>query len=722
MVNFNLVGATHHPAIEAIVNTLCTKIQNTDRGFFRVEAAYFLAKIAGCMRANVNTKDRGSIPLNVYALALAGSGYGKGHSIAIMENHFLNGFQNKYVNTIYPEKAKANIESLVQDYVKDNPSLDSEELFNATYDDFLSGGAFPFTFDSGTVPAIKQLRHSLLLAGSGSFNYQVDEIGSNLVNSLEVLTAFLELYDQGFLKQKLIKNTAENKRMKDIIGKTPANMLLFGTPAKLFDGGFVEDNFYSLLETGYARRCLFGYGIHKRMSQSMTSEEIYAELINPSVSREVERWQNHFTSLADMKYHSLEIELPDEQAIKLISYKTACETEADNLPEHEDLKKAEVSHRYFKALKLAGIYAFIDKSPKITDTHLMSAILLVEDSGLAFKDVLNREKPYVKLAKFIASEDSELTHADLHSKLPFYKSGVKDRSEIMALARAWGYKNHIVIKERYEDNIQLFKGERLDKTDLNKIIISHSTHLADGYQNVIGPFNQLPSFLSLPNQHWLNHHVKDGKRDTESILPPFNLVVVDVDGGIKLETAQELLKEYKFITHTTKRHTEELNRFRLLLPINYTLHLDPSQYKEFMNGILDWLPFKSDPSAAQIAQKWETTPTAKVFYNEEGSILDVLSFIPETPRYEKRKKQIVDLGSLDNLERWYAERMASGNRNNHMIKYALLLLEGGWDVADIRQQLIGFNSKLSNPLEEREIDTTIMKTVATRSLENKGEL
>ena len=70
----NLTGVTHHPAIEEICDVICAKTQNTDRGFFRVEVAYFLAKMASSMRATVVTRDRGEVPINVYAVALASSG------------------------------------------------------------------------------------------------------------------------------------------------------------------------------------------------------------------------------------------------------------------------------------------------------------------------------------------------------------------------------------------------------------------------------------------------------------------------------------------------------------------------------------------------------------------------------------------------------------------------------------------------------------------------
>ncbi len=70
----DLTGVNHHPAIEEIVDVLCNKTQNTDKGFFRTEVAYFLGKMASIMRATIVTKDRGDIPVNIYALALATSG------------------------------------------------------------------------------------------------------------------------------------------------------------------------------------------------------------------------------------------------------------------------------------------------------------------------------------------------------------------------------------------------------------------------------------------------------------------------------------------------------------------------------------------------------------------------------------------------------------------------------------------------------------------------
>ena len=709
----DLTGISHHPAIEEIVEVLCNKTQNTDRGFFRVEMAYFLAKMASSMRATIVTKDRGEIPVNIYALALATSGFGKGYSVNVVETEFLKGFKKRFMEDTFPIIAEKHLWEIANDRAARN-GTDQQEEFEKVEGEFKRAGAIPFTFDSGTPPAVKQLRHKLMMANCGAINLQIDEIGSNLMGSADVLTLFLELYDQGLVKQKLTKNTAENTRGEELDGKTPTNMLLFGTPSKLLDGGQTEDQFYDMLDTGYARRCLFGIGQHSRKAHNtQTPEEIYANLTQPSNSAVIDKWATKFHRLADASMYGWRMQVEDDVGIALLTYKIECEKAADRMADHEEIRKAEISHRYFRALKLAGAFAFVDESIEVEMEHLKQAILLVEESGAAFQSILNREKTYVKLAKYIADVGTEVTHADLLEALPFYKSGNAARNEMMTLATAWGYKKHIIIKKTFTDGIEFFKGETLKETDLNEMVISYSDHWAYNYMCEKVPFDQLHVLTQSSGMHWANHHFKGGHRAEENVFVGFNMIVIDVDGGITLETVHELMKEYKFMTYTTKRHSDEENRFRLIIPMNYYLELDSSEYKEFMNTVMAWLPFKTDESANQRAKKWECFD-GEYHYNMEGELLDVLGFIPKTSKNEQFKQGFQAVESLDNLERWFAQRIASGNRNNQMIKYALALVDSGMDLMSVGKQVHAFNQKLNTPLDEEEIDNTILVTVSKR--------
>lgn len=710
----DLTGVTHHPAIEEIVEVLCNKTQNTDKGFFRAEVAYFLAKAASNMRAKIITKDRGEFPVNLYVLALATSGFGKGHSVHIVENEFFQGYKRRFLEETFPTIADKNLWEIANDRAAKN-GTDPQDEYDKIDKEFRQAGALAYTFDSGTSPAVKQLRHKLLLANCGSVNLQIDEIGSNLVGNTDILNLFLELYDQGIVKQKLTKNTSENQRADEIDGKTPTNMLLFGTPNKLLDGSQTEDHFYSFLETGYARRCIFGWGqLDRKAFNTQTPAEIYKRLTEPSNATTIAKWANHFYELANPALYDRKIQVNDDVAIKLLEYKIACEKVADALPEHEEIRKAELSHRFFKALKLAGALAFIDMSVEVEMNQLLQAILLVEESGTSFQTILNREKTYIKLAKYIASVDTELTHADLHEALPFYKSSNSARNEMMTLAIAWAYKQHIIIKKTFTDGIEFFQGQTLKETDLDNIKISYSDHWAYNYANEYAPFEQLHVLTQSNGYHWCNHHFKNNHRLEENAIVGFNIIVLDIDGDTTLDTAHELLKEIKFMTYTTKRHTDEENRFRLIIPINYYLELDSEEYHEFIDSVLTWLPFKCDEQANQRARKWETFHDGSYHYNMDGETLDALKFIPKTTKNEQYKQAFQKIESMDNLERWFAQRIATGNRNNQMIRFAFALMDTGMDLVDVRNAVINFNNKLNNSLDEKEIESTIMVSVAKR--------
>lgn len=711
---FDTSSFKHHRSIEELTQVLCSKTQNTDKSFFKAEIAYFLGKVASSMRVNIQTKDRGNLPVNIYSLALAGSGYGKGHSINIMEQDILKGFEKRFLEETMPFIVEKSLWDLGNERAL-KKATDPDEERSRVLNEYTSAGAFYFTFDAGSSPAIKQMRHKLLMAKCGSINFQMDELGSNLIGNTEALNTFLELYDLGFVKSKITKNTGESTRTELIEGGTPTNILLFGTPNKLFDGSVVEQQFYSFLEIGYARRCIFGMGHKdKRAFHSKSPEDIYYDQINPVNAGLITKWNKIFTDLANPTMYNWTVNVEDDIAIKLLKYKLDCEKLAESLPDHDEIRKAELSNRYFKALKLSGAFAFIDNNSVLTEDQLNSAILLIEESGQAFDSILNREKSYMKLAKYIADVGTDLTHADLYEALPFYKAGITARNELINLAVAWGYKQHILIKKTFIDGIEFFHGETLAPTDLSKIVVSYSDQYSDNYLNDSAPFDQLHKLVLAPSLSFCNHAMEGGHRSSETTLPGFNMIVLDVDGGVSVEAVKSLLSDYKYMMYTTKSHTEQDPKFRVLIPTNYKLELDTIEYKEFMNSVMEWLPFSIDEASNRAAQKWLCNNKGQVIYNDEGELLDVLPFIPRTTKNEAHNKQMKSVASLSNLERWFSQQMSIGNRNNNMLKYGLILVDSGMSLVEVTNRIYEFNNKLDHPLSVQEIKDTVLVTVSKK--------
>lgn len=714
----------HHKAMEELVDVLCHRTGNVNRDFFQAEVAYFLGLIPSAMRVTINSPERGKIPINIYSIALATSGFGKGHSVSLMEQ-VLSGFRDDYMHSTFYQLAETNLFNLAVAIAAAKGGDEQKEL-EALENDFKKQGHAPFLFDSGTGPAVKQLRYKLLLAGAGSINFQMDEIGSNLLGNNEVLNVFLELYDLGKIKPKLVKNTPDNERGIDIAGQTPANMLMFGTNSKLFDGAKVEEEFYSALSTGYARRCFFGIGKSETKFATVNPEDVYNGLVSKNQSVALSKWQQYLQRFAAPRYHGIELDVPKDVGIELTAYRLQCEAEANALPEHEEIRKAELSHRYFKALKLAGVYAFLDESKDILESHLRQAIKVAEESGVSFQKILKRERNFVRLAKYIADSPDNLTHADLVEDLPYYPTSTTARKEMMDLAMAWGVGNHVVITKNVVQSVEFFSGSTLQETDLNKLMFSMSDHFAYDYEPQKRSLEDLEKLFKAPDYHWTNHYFEGEHRAEDKVIPGFNMLVIDVDGNqfdkngkqikheIKKEMVHDLLKDYTFATYTTKSHTDEEHRFRLIIPTNYILHLEKDDYKEFMDSFALWLPFDSDTAANQRSRKWRTNPLAEVYINRGPQVLDVLPFIPKTKANNEYVQQVADLGNLDNLERWFLNNMDIGSRNNTLLNYAMMLKDAGASFDEVEKKTLDLNKRSYAPLKQDELYSTVLKSVGSK--------
>jgi hypothetical protein len=403
--------------------------------------------------------------------------------------------------------------------------------------------------------------------------------------------------------------------------------------------------------------------------------------------------------------------------LELLKYRLHCESKADKLSEYEEIRKAELKHRYFKTAKMAGVYAFVEQSQVVTEDHLYHAIALAEESGKAFDRILRRDRPYARLATYICTINREVTQADLVEDLPFYKGTESQKKDMMTLAIAHGYKSNMIIRKNTVDGIDFFSGDSLPETDLNQIRFSYSSNFTKDYRLEVQPWHHMHRLCTSKGYHWVNHHLLEnadypggGYRDEMHVMPGFNLLVLDVDDGTPIDTAKLLLEEYNYLIHTTKSHTNDKNRYRIILPLSHTLSMDTKEYTTFMKNVFSWVPLPIDTQTGQRARKWETFP-GQYWYNNNGELLDATKFIPKTKKSEELNQEISKQTNLNALERWFIMHTQEGNRNNKLLRYALCLVDTGQDFDSVQNNVLGLNQKITEPLDEREILTTIMQTV-----------
>ena len=146
----------HNPAMQELTDLLCHRTGNVNRDFFQAEVAYFLGLIPSSMRCKIRSPERGLLPVNIYSIALATSGFGKGHSVNLMED-VLQPFRDAYMKGTFGQLAEQNLFNLAVDIAAAKGGDEAKEL-EALESDYKKQGHAPFIFDSGTGPAVKQLR------------------------------------------------------------------------------------------------------------------------------------------------------------------------------------------------------------------------------------------------------------------------------------------------------------------------------------------------------------------------------------------------------------------------------------------------------------------------------------------------------------------------------------------------------------------------------------
>lgn len=715
-------NASYNPIQEQLLHIIEKKTSNESDNYFRIVISFYLTQIASSMRAYINGKVFKNIPVNMYACTLMTSGAGKGMCQTILQDSVVDQFRKRFQTYILPAYAHSNLEKLANDMtiVCDK---EVDEILKTITAEYESLGSFPYDFDSATGPAFKQVRAKAQMAGVGSLNFICDEIGSNIINNEELLNIGLEVFDMGKTKNKLTKDSAATKRVQDREGGVPTNMLWFGTPSKLLNGGKEEDMFYSLLDAGFARRLFYGEG-EKTPMKYKTGKEMRDALLAEQPDTTLKAISDQLLTLCNLVNVNQELFIDAAEEEMICQYRVWCNQRAELIRKetggiNEEIRLAELENRFFKALKLAGAYAFIDGVTVIAKEHILQAIKLTEDSGVSFMKIMHRDPNYVRLAKYVAARDKAHNWADLSEALPFFKGSEAQKRDLINLATAWAYNNSIVIKSFERNNIEFVQGQKLEETSLDEIIFSSSADIADHFVNSIKPFDKLQKMGQIDGFHWCTHHFMDNvarpdlgaHRSKEYAMPAFNLLVLDIDGTCSLDSAKDVLKDYKYIIYTTKSHTPQKHRFRVILPMKYKLFLNDEDYKLFMNNVFDSLPFQVDDKCKDIARNWLTN-NGTVITGSGTELFDPRPYIPESAQDKERKNEKKKYSNLDNIARWFVKQIKPGNRNHMLYRYGIMLKDMGLDLDDVKDKVRLLNSRVNAPLSQEELDNTIFSSIS----------
>ncbi len=675
---------------------------NLTEEYLNIVILYKLSQVGTNMRARIRYVDGSFIPVNIYGLALADSGRGKGRIMNMMSPYF-KPFEKEFMNNYAPDKVAENLQHRIEQYAV-KKGIEPNEAEAEIMKHWRRLPKHLYSFSDATIEGVKAFREKLTIANMGSVNMEIDEIASNMDRVADIFGLYLECYDMGLAKQKLIKVDSNSDS-----GAVEHNLLMYGTPARLLNGSKLEDQFFDMLREGYGRRLLYAFDDNQN-TVIQDTESRYEKLINTSTVETADDIGIEIKEYCNTSSSNVDIDIEKEEVLIIMDYENRCLEKANKLSELKDIEKAELSHRYWRALKIAGLLAYFEPEKKITKELIEEAIKIVELSGEAFNKIMNREPNYKRLFNFLVDINKKVTQSELVENLYFYNTSNKStKDEMINLAKSYAYDAGGVVKETARDGVQFLSAEMLKKTNTNEVFLSVSNDLAYDYEPKVGEWDNMHKVLS-SGLEWTVHHFEDKHRTSDKVIKGFNLLVIDVDDGVQLALAQSLMSNYKYVCHHTKRSTPESNRFRMVFLLDKTLELDEDDYKQFMSNFFDFLPFEVDKQASDISRKWSTVTGCDVFYNE-GELINALDFLPETSRSETMKNKILDMSNLSALERYFMLNASDGNRNHMMIRFALTLVDGGLEYQEIEEKIFELNDKISNGLPEREIRQTVLRTV-----------
>lgn len=708
---------------DAIALHLSTVTQNPNKHFFRVMLTYYYGVMASHMRVGIHGWGDSTLPINIYSVCLSESGTGKGFTMNTVNGQVINGFRDVFIEETFPVIADDSMITLAQDRATRRGTDEDKEL-EKIEKEFADAGELMFQFSEGTPAAAKQIRHKFALANAGSLNFIVDEIGTYLITHKDMFPLFLEMYDTGSIEDKLVKNTSDNKRVERVNRTVPTNMLLVGTSSSLLDGSETEAKFFNMLETGYARRCFFSFNRDANKTNELSAEQLIDQMFDKHHNSDMGIVNDALARLADINNVEKGIVINRDAAVYLMQYKLNCIQRSAEYKAHQKVLKLELDNRFFKVLKLASAYAFIDGKDEVTKKYLNYAITLAEESGEELHKLMSPEKDFMKLAKFLVDFKEEATVSDMELLLPCFNGSKSKKDEMINSAISWGYKNGVLITKKYVDQILFLQATTLEQTNLDELIISISDHTSEGYEPMVGPFEDLEDLGNIANYQWCNHHFDGDYRLEENVIPGFNLLVLDIDDGTPLSVAKAMFSDYWCAFYETKSSEPKFNRYRIILPISHVLELNQEDYSECIRSVIASLPFniEVDDASAQRSKKWRTCDKGIEFNDarwvngEEADplLFDILPYIPRSSKNDERIRESVEYENLDRVQRWFVESTCQGNRNKQLYRYAMILVDMGLSYSQVEENLLTFNSHLRDSISDKEIKDSILKTVAKK--------
>ena len=575
--------------------------------------------------------------------------------------------------------------------------------------------AFPPIKKDSTTQAIHKAAESISIAActNGSFNIYSDEFFANA--SQPILDMLVEGHD-GIYKAPMIKGNKDDMFLEyqDIKNLT-TNLLGLSSIAAIMKDQKKLSTFIGEMERAWFKR---SYVYFNDQFQPVAKEE--SDIRTNPLSDELK----HLLSIEKDSVSECipEITISDE-ALEVFNHYRKEYINGEIKSEFSGLLDI------YKTLKLAGIICASDHRSTISIDDFNEAIEFDKKSFKMSETFCRLEHPHIRAFMELSSKscyENELVETGI---LPAAK---RAREDTLELVEQLAYTKNMRLVSA-GSKVKKLSIDELETTNLSKMIIATSAKESNKPEMEINFKSQEVSFFgegmtvealvtSKVQSYCLNHFestdkAPDGHRKKEYVIPGQNLIAFDIDEGMTVQQAQQILSPYIYIIYTTKSHQKDKNgiicdRFRIIIPTKTIFYVNPEEHKGLYENISSVIGIPNyDVATRNQGRLWFTNPNAEVIVKKDGEPLDVRCCIPET---ETSNHILPNLENIDSdekdariagMQKYALINGIAGARNDVIFRLAKFVQkEMGEDPTDICHQT---NNMLSTPLPESEVNTIL---------------
>lgn len=603
---------------------------------------------------------------NIYAFNFMGSGAGKDkakHDVELITNNIKK--QQYLLSDIYHtiEKHKNNNDEDKKKKQKEEPRY---LRFNISND--------------STIQALLSSRNVLDKAKFGSIHFSsgefLDVIQLKNENTSQIFTALCELFDHGFYIPPNIKS----ENFRESSPYVPQTLFCHSSIEGLKDNDHANAKVKQFFDKGFARRSIVSYPQKKIIVERDATEREFYMLQRikgqDEATKLFDEFNKHiafydvnelmykigtldFNSLMDIQkilqtnifnnvcYKIITVE---ESLIDIIAlYKQHCRI----IGQEEKIKSLEneVSHREWRAIKLAGCIAYFEhpEFPVITKNDWEVSVEIIEYFSEHFRkfftenidvsDMVEQLFDYIKehpgKSKSYIQRNSGIFKRKDHANIKLF-------NDVLTQTTEYAQENDYILSQKSKKG-----GVLLSLDSLFTDFIDHEVTFSQGKTNEANDplmfpmkckFSELTNYVCTPLTYSASTF-KNNYRKAENSLIDHTMLIYDIDNDEKelktlkdktginftktsIEKMRIKLKDYSYILVTSRNHFKSKDnkgieeRYRVILPIEKIEDFDIPKYKKLYEKVAIFFEIPYDPACSD---------PSRFFYGHDGEVHKNLS-------------------------------------------------------------------------------------------------